>query len=38
MEHRDFDRHGEGAEGYRAALASEQGWPYILGRYAAAAD
>jgi uncharacterized protein YndB with AHSA1/START domain len=38
MEHRDFDRHGEGAEAYRAALASEQGWPYILSRYAAAAD
>ena len=38
LEHRDFDRHGEGAGEYRAALASEQGWPYILGRYAAAAD
>ncbi|HEU6452950.1 MAG TPA: SRPBCC family protein [Gemmatimonadaceae bacterium] len=38
LEHRDFDRHGDDANGYRAALASEQGWPYILGRYAAAAD
>jgi uncharacterized protein YndB with AHSA1/START domain len=38
LEHRDFDRHGDGAAEYRAALASEQGWPYILGRYAAAAD
>lgn len=37
MEHRDFDRHGEGAGEYREALASEQGWPYILARYAAAA-
>jgi uncharacterized protein YndB with AHSA1/START domain len=34
LEHRRFERHGEAAEAYRAALASEQGWPYILGRYA----
>ncbi len=37
LEHRDFDSHGEEAEAYRRALASEQGWPYILSRYAAAA-
>jgi uncharacterized protein YndB with AHSA1/START domain len=37
LEHRDFDHHGDGAEGYRESLASEQGWPYILSRYAAAA-
>ena len=37
LEHRDLDHHGDEAEGYRAALASEQGWPYILSRYAAAA-
>jgi uncharacterized protein YndB with AHSA1/START domain len=35
LEHRGFDRHGAAAENYRAALASEQGWPYILSRYAA---
>jgi uncharacterized protein YndB with AHSA1/START domain len=33
LEHRGFERHGEG-DAYRDALASEQGWPYILGRYA----
>lgn len=38
FEHRDFSRHGEDAEGYREALGSEQGWPYILGRYSAAFD
>ena len=37
LEHRAFERHGEGAEGYEAAMASEQGWPYILERYARAA-
>ena len=37
LEHRDFDHHGDGVDDYRAALASEQGWPYILSRYAAAA-
>jgi uncharacterized protein YndB with AHSA1/START domain len=35
LEHRGFERHGDGADGYAAALGSEQGWPYILGRYAA---
>jgi uncharacterized protein YndB with AHSA1/START domain len=36
FEHRGFSRHGEGAEGYLKALRSEQGWPYILDRYAVA--
>ena len=36
LEHRGFDRHGTGADEYRAALASPRGWPYILARYAAA--
>jgi uncharacterized protein YndB with AHSA1/START domain len=35
LEHRGFERHGPDAENYRAALASEHGWPYILERYAA---
>ena len=34
FEHRGFSRHGEGAESYLMALGSEQGWPYILDRYA----
>lgn len=38
LEHRDFDRHGDDSESYRAALASEHGWPYILSRYATAAE
>ncbi len=33
LEHRDFRRHGDGAEEYRAAMSSEYGWPYILGCY-----
>jgi uncharacterized protein YndB with AHSA1/START domain len=36
FEHSGLSRHGEGAGGYRQALSSEQGWPYILDRYAAA--
>jgi uncharacterized protein YndB with AHSA1/START domain len=35
LEHAEFERHGAGAADYRAALASPQGWPYILGRFAA---
>ncbi len=31
--HRAFERHGDGAEDYRAAMYSEPGWDYILGRY-----
>lgn len=30
LEHRHFDRYGNGWEQYAAAMASEQGWPYIL--------
>jgi uncharacterized protein YndB with AHSA1/START domain len=37
VEHRELWRHGEGAAGYRAAMASEQGWKFILQRYAQAA-
>lgn len=36
LEHRDFERHGEGGEKLRDGLASPQGWPLILadfGRY-----
>ncbi len=33
LEHRDFSRHGEGAEAYCAAMGSPQGWPYILSRF-----
>lgn len=34
--HRGFSRHGEGGEGYRAGMATPEGWSYILDRYAAA--
>jgi hypothetical protein len=34
LEHAGFERHGAGAAEYRAALASSQGWPYILARFA----
>ncbi len=34
LEHKDFERHGDAATGYRDALASPQGWPYILERFA----
>ncbi len=33
LEHRDFDRYGEEADDYRAAMLSTQGWPYILESY-----
>ncbi|MDQ5817219.1 MAG: SRPBCC family protein [Actinomycetota bacterium] len=36
FEHRGLSRHGEGAESYLKAISSEQGWPYILDRYAGA--
>jgi uncharacterized protein YndB with AHSA1/START domain len=35
LEHRRFERHGEDGADYRDALASGQGWPFILGRYVA---
>jgi uncharacterized protein YndB with AHSA1/START domain len=34
--HDGFDRHGADAPMYRDALASQEGWPFILGRFAAA--
>lgn len=34
--HGEFERHGTEAAEYRAALASENGWPYILNQFAAA--
>jgi uncharacterized protein YndB with AHSA1/START domain len=36
LTHRHFARHGEGAEGYEAAMSSPQGWPLLLERFAAA--
>ena len=30
VEHRSFERHGDEGEGYRDALATEHGWPYML--------
>jgi uncharacterized protein YndB with AHSA1/START domain len=34
LEHRGFARHGQGGHAYRQALASPQGWPFMLDRYA----
>jgi uncharacterized protein YndB with AHSA1/START domain len=34
LEHRHLDRHGEGWEGEREAVASEGGWPLYLQRFA----
>ena len=31
--HSHFDRHGEGWQDYRSALADQYGWPYILDCY-----
>jgi uncharacterized protein YndB with AHSA1/START domain len=36
LAHRHFSRHGEGAEGYEAAMSSPQGWPLLLEKFAAA--
>jgi uncharacterized protein YndB with AHSA1/START domain len=36
LEHRGFERHGEGSADYRDALDSPQGWDFMLERYAAA--
>ena len=38
LEHTQFHNHGEGAEGYHDAMASEYGWPYILKRFRDHAD
>ncbi len=35
FEHRHFSRHGAGADAYRAALDSPEGWSYMLRRYTA---
>jgi uncharacterized protein YndB with AHSA1/START domain len=34
LEHRALARHGDAAATYRQAMASPEGWPYILDRYA----
>lgn len=36
LDHRGFERHGEGATGY-AEMMGSQGWPFALERFAAAA-
>lgn len=36
LRHLEFERHGDGARAYRAAMAAPQGWPYILQCLAAA--
>lgn len=38
VEHSDFAKHGEGAAQYRAEMASEFGWPFVLQQYVAAAQ
>lgn len=35
--HSDFDRHGDEGAAYREAMASPQGWPWMLERYLQAA-
>ncbi|UWU88892.1 SRPBCC family protein [Bradyrhizobium sp. CB1015] len=34
LEHRHFDRHGEGWEGVRSGVDSDQGWPLYLRQFA----
>ncbi len=36
LEHRGFERHGADAEGLRAAVGSDQGWPLTLERFSKA--
>lgn len=38
LEHRHFERHGNGADEYRAALDADRGWPWILAKYAEVAE
>ena len=33
IEHRHFERHGEGWEAYQSEMASEYGWPYLVQCY-----
>ena len=35
LNHRGVERHGDGADEYREALDSPQGWDHIFGRFAA---
>jgi len=37
LTHRHFERHGADGAAYRAEMASEYGWPFLLARFAAAA-
>jgi uncharacterized protein YndB with AHSA1/START domain len=37
LEHRHLDRHGDGWEGLRESVGSDQGWPLYLKRFAEAA-
>jgi hypothetical protein len=34
LEHRDFGKHGEGADRLHEGMASPQGWPLILASFA----
>jgi uncharacterized protein YndB with AHSA1/START domain len=34
LEHRNLDRHGDGWEGIREGVGSDQGWPLYLDRFA----
>ena len=33
LHHSGFERHGDAGEGYRDAMASGRGWPFVLERY-----
>ena len=37
LEHRGWERHGEGAAGYRDGMAAQPGWPLLLQRFASVA-
>lgn len=34
IDHRGFERHGNGSDEYRDAMGSDRGWPHILDRFA----
>lgn len=38
LKHRHFERHEEGGQSYRDTMASEYGWPYLLGLYATSCE